>query len=328
MFQRFTDQARRVVVHAQQAARELKHNYIGTEHLLLGLIREEDGTAAQALAGLGVSGQRAREQVLAMVGEGEGEPTGHLPFTPRAKKVLELSLREALHLRHNYIGTEHILLGLVRETDGAGARALRDLGAQPERIRREVTSLLGGGRRDRSPAAPPTLRSYTPAAAEVLDLAEQLAAGSPLGSHHLLEALARSHRSAAAHALVATGVDVEVLAAKLDELGLEGTTDLTPEDEAARQMEIRLEGGEVHVVLRDEATVELVRAVTEHLAGPIRGTDPVVGGLAPVHQAVTRYLERLQRRLAPPDEETGSRSHSISAVIGQATRNRLRRRLR
>ena len=118
MFERFTDRARRVVVLAQEEARMLNHNYIGTEHILLGLIHEGEGVAAKALESLGISLEAVRQQVEEIIGQGQQAPSGHIPFTPRAKKVLELSLREALQLGHNYIGTEHILLGLIREGDG------------------------------------------------------------------------------------------------------------------------------------------------------------------------------------------------------------------
>ena len=129
MFERFTDRARRVVVLAQEEARMLNHNYIGTEHILLGLIHEGDGVAARALESLGISLDAVRQQVEEIIGQGQQAPSGHIPFTPRAKKVLELSLREALQLGHNYIGTEHILLGLIREGDGVAAQVLVKLGA-------------------------------------------------------------------------------------------------------------------------------------------------------------------------------------------------------
>ena len=123
MFERFTDRARRVVVLAQEEARLLNHNYIGTEHILLGLIHEGEGVAAKALESLGISLDAVRGQVEEIIGQGGSAPSGHIPFTPRAKKVLELSLREALQLGHNYIGTEHILLGLIREGEGVAAMA-------------------------------------------------------------------------------------------------------------------------------------------------------------------------------------------------------------
>src|SRR5665648_335579 len=150
MFERFTERARQVVVLAQEEARALKHNYIGTEHLLLGLLREEEGVAARVLDGLEVSVEEVRAAVVRIVGSGEESPQGQIPFTPRAKKVLELALREALSLGHNYIGTEHILLGLVRENEGVAARILLDSDA--EKIRNEVIRMLSGpgGRRSGS----------------------------------------------------------------------------------------------------------------------------------------------------------------------------------
>ena len=144
MFERFTDRARRVVVLAQEEAKMLNHNYIGTEHILLGLIHEGEGVAAKALESLGISLDAVREQVQDIVGQGQQQPTGHIPFTPRAKKVLELSLREALQLGHNYIGTEHILLGLIREGEGVAAQVLVKLGADLNRVRQQVIQLLSG----------------------------------------------------------------------------------------------------------------------------------------------------------------------------------------
>lgn len=143
MFERFTDRARRVVVLSQEEARLLNHDYIGTEHILLGLIHEDEGVAAKALESLNVSLRAARSEVEAIIGQGQAGPTGHIPFTPRAKKVLELSLREALQLGHNYIGTEHILLGLIREGEGVGAQVLTKLGATLEKVRGEVVRQLG-----------------------------------------------------------------------------------------------------------------------------------------------------------------------------------------
>jgi ATP-dependent Clp protease ATP-binding subunit ClpC len=142
MFERFTDRARNVVVLAQQEARLLKHNYIGTEHILLGLARESDGLAAKALDALGVELEAVREQVVEITGQGQESPSGHIPFTPRAKKVLELSLREALQFGHNYIGTEHILLGLIREGEGVAAQVLVRLGGDLSAVRQQVIRLL------------------------------------------------------------------------------------------------------------------------------------------------------------------------------------------
>src|SRR5512132_2189862 len=155
LFERFTERARQVVVLAQEEARQLKHNYIGTEHILLGLLREEEGLAARVLESLDITVERVRAQVVRIVGSGEEVTSGQIPFTPRAKKVLELALREALSLGHNYIGTEHILLGLVRENEGVAARILLDFDADSEKIRNEVIRMLSGpgGRRQSGQAA-------------------------------------------------------------------------------------------------------------------------------------------------------------------------------
>jgi hypothetical protein len=149
MFERFTDRARRVVVLAQEEARMLNHNYIGTEHILLGLIHEGEGVAAKALTSLGISLPAVRQKVEEIIGQGQQAPTGHIPFTPRAKKVLELSLREALQLDHNYIDTEHILLGLIREGEGVAAQVLVRLGADLNRVRNQVIQLVRGATGDR-----------------------------------------------------------------------------------------------------------------------------------------------------------------------------------
>ena len=144
MFEKFTDKARRVVVLAQEEAKLLNHNYIGTEHILLGLIHEGEGVAAKALEALGINLEQVREQVQEIIGKGQQSPSGHIPFTPRAKKVLELSLREALQLGHSYIGTEHLLLGLIREGEGVAAQVLTKLGADTNRVRQQVIQLLSG----------------------------------------------------------------------------------------------------------------------------------------------------------------------------------------
>ena len=143
MFKRFTERAREVVVLAQHEARALKHNYIGTEHILLGLLREEEGLAARVLQSLDVTLEGVRTQVARVVGEGAEVRSGQIPFTPRAKKVLELALREALSLGHDYIGTEHILLGLARDTEGVASRILFDFGVDAEKVRSEVHRFLG-----------------------------------------------------------------------------------------------------------------------------------------------------------------------------------------
>ncbi|MBW3602877.1 MAG: NDP-hexose 4-ketoreductase, partial [Actinobacteria bacterium] len=175
MFERFTDRARRVVVLAQEEARMLNHNYIGTEHILLGLIHEGEGVAAKALESLGISLEGVREQVEEIIGQGQTAPAGHIPFTPRAKKVLELSLREALQLGHNYIGTEHILLGLIREGEGVAAQVLQKLGADLNRVRQQVIQLLSGyagtesGQGGKAGVAPGGQSAEDPKGSPVLD---------------------------------------------------------------------------------------------------------------------------------------------------------------
>ncbi|BCT74482.1 ATP-dependent Clp protease ATP-binding protein [Sinomonas cyclohexanicum] len=171
MFERFTDRARRVVVLAQEEARMLNHNYIGTEHILLGLIHEGEGVAAKALESLSISLDGVREQVQEIIGQGQQAPSGHIPFTPRAKKVLELSLREALQLGHNYIGTEHILLGLIREGEGVAAQVLVKLGADLNRVRQQVIQLLSGyqGKETASTGSGSGQPEGTPAGSVVLD---------------------------------------------------------------------------------------------------------------------------------------------------------------
>jgi ATP-dependent Clp protease ATP-binding subunit ClpC len=154
MFERFTDRARRVVVLAQEEARMLNHNYIGTEHILLGLIREGEGVAAKSLESLGISLDAVRQQVEEVVGQGQHVPSGHIPFTKRAKKALELSMRESIQLGHSYIGTEHILLGLIREGDGVAAQALVKLGADLNQVRQQVIQLLHGPGKRANPPLP------------------------------------------------------------------------------------------------------------------------------------------------------------------------------
>lgn len=321
MFERFTDRARQTVVLAQEEARDLAHDFIGTEHLLLGLLREGEGMAAAALRVLALDLAGTRAAVEELIGRGTEPPTGNIPFTPRSKKVLELSLREALALGHNYIGTEHILLGIVREGEGVGAQVLVQQGAMLPLVRAAVLEQVrrAGAARQSAPAR-------TLGAEEAVTIAQELAASSPMGSHHLLEALARSDDTMAAKVLAALGVDADAIAAKIDELGIEGTSDVTPGQAAARQMEVRLEGAEVHVVLRDETAVELVRTITEAVGGPVRGDDSVVGSLMGLWKAIIGDLEELRRRVAPlPEEvETGTKR----SALRQAIEHRLARRRR
>jgi len=233
-FERFTERARQVVVLAQEEARILKHNYIGTEHILLGLLREEEGLAGRVLKLLDITVERVRAQVVEIVGSGEDVISGQIPFTPRAKKVLELALREALSLGHNYIGTEHILLGLARENEGVAARVLLDFDADPDTIRNEVIGMLSGPG-GRSPFG----TDATEPSLERIGLSDALldGAGPPLRAltreldeHHgrpadagdLILLLAHVPDGLAANALAALGIDPETLTRALEEVRSSG----------------------------------------------------------------------------------------------------------
>jgi ATP-dependent Clp protease ATP-binding subunit ClpA len=211
MFERFTDRARRVVVLAQAEARVLAHDYIGTEHILLGLIHEGQGVAAQVLQNLGVSLDEARRQVEAVVPRGETAPTGHLPFTPRSKKVMELALVEATALGHNYIGTEHILLALVREGGGVAAQILVKLGADWERVRAEVVGILGGHTKS-AQGSEGFFARFTDRARRVIVLAQEearLLKHGYIGTEHILLGLIHEGDGVAARALGSLGVTLE-----------------------------------------------------------------------------------------------------------------------
>jgi ATP-dependent Clp protease ATP-binding subunit ClpC len=199
MFERFTDRARKAVKHAQEEARDLGHNHIGTEHVLIGLLTDPESIGARALAAFGMSLEAVRADVERIVGRGEGAPAGHIPFTPRAKKVLELSLREALKLRHNYIGTEHIVLGLVREGEGLAARILVDSGADLPPLRREVLRLLSSGAVDLAGAEPPRERLVADIEAlydEITRLAKEVERLTDLLRRHGIEPDEGTSRSA------------------------------------------------------------------------------------------------------------------------------------
>ncbi len=341
MFERFTKSARHVVVLAQDEARGLNHNYIGTEHLLLALLREQQGPAARALGRLGITAPEVRQEIRARVGTGQKSPKGHIPFTPRAKKVLELSLREAIALHHNYIGTEHLLLGLVREGSGVGAQILiehaGDLAAVrmalldslpvthgPEGARRWLRRRGGGGPRYGDSLEPEDLDESdelrtTPAAEVSLDEAARLAGPSPVGSHHLLLATLADPDTAAARALAALGVDLDQAREALRDADVTGTSDEAPEEAGRRQMNVRVSATVVTVEAADPALLGLGHAALTALgdqAGPgreIRGDQPEAASLTAVWQALRDSLEDIRRRAGteaspaePPAEEQQS----------------------
>jgi ATP-dependent Clp protease ATP-binding subunit ClpC len=299
MFERFTGRARHVVVLSQEEARLLNHNYIGTEHILLGLLGEPESVAGTVLADFGITRDRARVEVEELVGMGKTQLTGHIPFTPRAKKTLELSLREALSIKHNYIGTEHILLGLIREGDGVAVQIMRRH-ADPLEIRLAVLNALPatdpgeqgdepeeanamlrwlrhrltrqGGRQ--VAGAEPVTRG-TPAVEAALQQAAKLAGPLPVGSHHLLLAALDDTKSAASGALASLGVDVDELREKLRSAHVAGTSDEQPEEAGRRQMSIQVTDEILTIVATDpvivEAGKEALRAVNARAAARSAG---------------------------------------------------------
>jgi ATP-dependent Clp protease ATP-binding subunit ClpA len=340
MFERFTSEARHVVVLAQKEARRLQHNYIGTEHLLLGLLGESGGLAFQALERFGMSLDGARDEVKAIVGTGKGTSSGHIPFTPRAKKTLELALREALQLQHNYIGTEHILLGLVREGvstqegvgTGTGAQVLRQHSSGLMPIRMAVLNLASAapavaGRghrwlRRRSTGGPGEAAEpgeselrITPAADTSLSEAARLAGSQPVGSHHLLLAALGDPDTAAARALSALGVDLDQAREALRNADVTGTSDEQPEEAGRRQMLIRVTDKQLTIEATDPVIVDLGRAALHALGdeadppGTILGDLPVSASLSNVWQALYDSLGVIQRRATPPPDSPAKPDH-------------------
>jgi ATP-dependent Clp protease ATP-binding subunit ClpA len=299
MFERFTAYARRAVVMAQEEAREMNHNYIGTEHILLALLRhpdslpnQADGGALAILAEFGMTLEGVREEVIEKVGAGAGKKLpGHIPFTPRAKKVMELSLREALQLHHNYIGTEHILLGLMREDKGVAAQIMREhgdllairaavldrvpagneddkdgLASTTGALLRRVRLRLGGSRDDED--AETANVHATPATDATLVEAARLAGDAPVGSHHLLLAALADPDSAAARTLAGLGVDLDQARELLRSADVTGTSDEPPEEAGRRQMSIQVTGETLTIVVVDPVLVAAgeaaLKAVNEH----------------------------------------------------------------
>jgi Clp amino terminal domain, pathogenicity island component len=308
MFERFTANARRAVVTAQEEARGLNHNYIGTEHILLALLRhpdplpnEESAIAPAVLEEFGMSREGVREEVIDKVGIGKGKAkTGHIPFTPRAKKVLELALREALQLHHNYIGTEHILLGLIREDEGVAVQIMRkhaDLLA----LRAAVLDAVppGEGEEGRLAAATGTLLrrvrarhwgprdegdvghvGATPATDATLTEATRLAGGAPVGSHHLLLAALADPNSAAARTLAGLGVDLDQARESLRTADVTGTTDEPPEEAGRRQMSLQVADETLTVVIVDPVLVAAGKAALAAVnASAQPGQDDESGGI-------------------------------------------------
>jgi ATP-dependent Clp protease ATP-binding subunit ClpA len=317
MFERFSGQARQVVVSAQEEARDLDHNYIGTEHILLGLLAAPDSLASASLTALGYTHDDVRTKVETMIGRGKAAPGGHIPFTPRAKKVLELSLREALQLKHNYIGTEHILLGVIREGEGVGAQVLSD--KHPlDRIRADLLVRIespGGG--------PEAYGARTPAAHDLLALAAELAGDTPVGSHHILEAILQQPNSAAAKVLTEAGIDLDQLEVALDQVSTEDTADDTLEQAAARQLELSVSDDAVTLVLRDSGSVELGKQILQLNDGPLAARGPQLDLLSRLWTAINSWLVSTARALTPPPEASPEVTEEF---FTRGLRSRFRRR--
>jgi ATP-dependent Clp protease ATP-binding subunit ClpC len=276
MFERFTDRARRVLVMAQEEAKLLGHGFIGTEHLLLGLVAEGEGVGAKALAAVGVDLADVRARVLAVVPAG-GPVDGPAPFTPRSKKVLEMSLREALGLGHNYIGTEHLLLGLLREREGVGAQVLMAAGVRLEDVQAKVVELLSGFSRPR-PGPGSAADHVTPAGSIVPDRAKAEAGSEPLGSHHYLLAVLGDSSSLGGRLLQSFGVTDEAVRDRLGSMGVVGTSDelLPPPSPAPPPPPAKLEltfGGLTVRVDDDAMAAELQAAIVSNLQGTVGPTD-------------------------------------------------------
>ena len=316
MFERFTNPARHVIVSAQEEARGLRHNYIGTEHLLLGLFHEPEEIAARFLASSGMTLESARDDVTKQIGPGKAEPEGHIPFTPRAKKALEMAFRESKALNHDYIGTEHLLLGLIRLGEGVGPRIIAERCGDLLRARLAILDLLPASATTARPrhwwssSAKPGAIELGPevrvtAATEVaLREASRLAGLAPVGSHHLLLAALADPGTAAARTLAGLGVDLEQARAALRDADLVGTSDETPEESGRRQMRIRAGSDRLTVEVSDPLIVGLGRAAAEALAdkaepgGVIPGELPASVSLANVWQALRRGLEDIRERAA------------------------------
>lgn len=326
MFERFSGEARQVVVVAQEEARGLQHHHIGTEHLLLGLFSAPESAAGRVLSHFGLTKETVIDDVLAAMPRGDADTKGHIPFTKRAKKVMELALREALSLNHSYIGTEHILLGIVREGSGLGATILTSHTPGAAAVRGAVLSQVGRGQSEDAPAVRSTPRRTT-AAEEVVAAAQALAGDAPMGSHHLLEALIRTEGSMAAQVLAGIGVDPDTIADKVDELDPEATTDATPEEAAVRKMSLRLDGDEVHLVFTDEATLHLAREVITAYGGPVSPQGPLIGVFVPLWTQLNQALSSLGSTMTV-DEAEDDDSEKVSTLVRRVIRSRMQGRRR
>jgi ATP-dependent Clp protease ATP-binding subunit ClpA len=345
MFERFTNRARHVVVLSQEEARLLNHNYIGTEHILLGLLGEPESIAGTVLASFGFTLEGARAEVEQQIGRGHKELSGHIPFTPRAKKTLELSLREALSIKHNYIGTEHILLGLIREGEGVAAQIMRERTDLTD-IRAAVLAAVsaadpgesGEGAEEtnavlrwlrqrltgrNAPDVPPRPEMPgtasgtrgTPAVEAALQQAATLAGQAPVGSHHLLLAALTDTNSAASAALSSLGVDLEELRARLRSARITGTSDEQPEEAGRRQMSVQVTDEMLTIVCTDPV---IVQAGQEALRTVSAGTAKAAARAAALASARESADPEAGGTEAGSAEGGGPEGAEIAAIKAQA----------
>ena len=318
MFERFTNDARRVVVRSQEIARELGHSWIGTEHLLIALLEDPEGIASVTLSAIGVRSEAVRTEIELAVPATEGEVESHIPFTPRAKKVLELSLREAMRLKQHTIQPGHILLGLIREGDGMAAQAMVKQGTNLGRLRNEVLRRLAPYPEAGMRIVPPNVPEMTRGGVAAFDRARQLAEGKPVGSQHVLLGLFGDEDTLAKRALAALGVTREAVERELAALDPADTADESPERAGARRTRLQVSGDTVTFRIEDQA---LARLLGTSLGGWGRrgvGGDIVVSGTEPeaaepfgrlfrAAEAVSRDL--VQRigpaRMQPPSRGEG-----------------------
>ncbi|MEJ3658965.1 Clp protease N-terminal domain-containing protein [Actinomycetes bacterium KLBMP 9759] len=307
MFERFTVEARQAVVDAQEIAREMRHNHIGTEHVLLGVMRlPPDAPVRKSLTTLGLTPESLWAAVERAVEPGTSDRAGHIPFTPRAKKVMELSLRESLRLGHDHIGPEHLVLGMVAEGSCVAAQVLTGETAGLDHVRRALAA---------QPAARGSV-TRTPAAERIVAVAEQIAAGGPVGSHHFLEALMQVDTGMAAKVLTQLGVTAESIIAGVDAEDLAATSDITPEQAAAATMRWEVGEDTATLTIGDEETVARLRVLIAE-AEALSGDGPLAGPFITLHRAVHHFTDTVDGYLQL-DETSAERRRSL--------RDRLRRR--
>jgi ATP-dependent Clp protease ATP-binding subunit ClpA len=318
MFEKFTTQAREVVVRSQERAGALGHQHIGTEHLLLALLNlPEDSPARVALDTVGITAEAAEAGVLEAVPRQARAVTGHIPFTPRAKSVLELSFRESQRLGSAVIGPEHVLLGLLDEPDGVAAQVLLRDGRTDAQVRSAVAAVTGVERA----ATDRTLgnTANTPATDRVLELAAQFAGGAPVGSQHLLEALAWVEDGVAGRVLKGLGVTRDSLAEAVAGADLGGTADLTPELTAAAALRLTVDGDSAVLTSTDPTVVALVRQLVDELGGELSGDGPLAGSFVPLHRALVHTAAAVHQAVNPPAD-------TPNAIFGKVLRERLKHR--